>query len=64
MLGFDLDPVMGSDAGMRLFKASLVEGLMIMGLANRVRINPPLIFSPIHVNEALDKLGAALKTLM
>lgn len=63
MLGFDLDPIPGSDIGEKLFISCLENGLMIMGLGNRVRLNPPLIFRPEHVDEAISKLDRALTTL-
>jgi 4-aminobutyrate aminotransferase-like enzyme len=61
MLGFDLDASMGTEIGKTLFTNCLKSGLMIMGIGNRVRINPPLTFSLNHVNESLDKLNLALK---
>lgn len=58
MLGFDL--ALNKNGGKDLFKACLRNGLMIMGLSNRIRINPPLIFKPTHVEEAVMKLDRAL----
>jgi len=63
MLGFDLHHKKEADIGKEFFKMCLKNGIMIMGISPRVRINPPLIFQPEHVDEALIKLEDTLKSL-
>ncbi len=61
MLGFDLDSE--KNVGKRFFELCLKEKLLLTGLDNRVRINPPLIFGTSHIERAFTSLYEALLNL-
>ena len=61
MLGFDLDTK--KSMGKRFFDLCLEEKLLLTGLDNRVRINPPLIFGTSHVERAVVSLQKVLERL-
>lgn len=60
MLGFDLNI---TGIGNKFFKSCLDCGVMIMGLGDKVRINPPLTMNHKQVEEAINKLYCALDAL-
>lgn len=63
MLGFDLDNRGREGIGQRFFEKCLDNGIMIIGTANRVRLNPPLIFGSAQVDEAIEKMDLALANI-
>ncbi|HZB97224.1 MAG TPA: aspartate aminotransferase family protein [Candidatus Sulfotelmatobacter sp.] len=65
MLGFDfVDPSTGTPAGpelcLRLFRACLEQGLLLVGDVPGVRLNPPLILTELEAERALEALDAAV----